>query len=71
MPYTYILSWYSIFSIKSLIIFVEKQELPPAPQNVTPHQYTLEELETEILKKSSLVTSSLKIATAVIKGIIY
>ncbi|KAL5240712.1 hypothetical protein ACI65C_008122 [Semiaphis heraclei] len=45
----------------------EKQELPPAPLNLPPHQYTLEELETEILKKSSLGISALKIATAAIK----
>lgn len=39
--------------------------LPP------PHQYTLEELETEILKKSSLGIDALKNATETIKGINY
>lgn len=52
-------------------MFLEKQELPPAPPTLPPRQYTLEELETEILKKSSLGISVLKIATAAIKGIIY
>ncbi|XP_008181676.1 MICOS complex subunit Mic60 [Acyrthosiphon pisum] len=45
----------------------EKQELPPAPFNLPSHKYTLEELETEILKKSSLCVSALKTATAAIK----
>ncbi|XP_060863582.1 MICOS complex subunit Mic60-like isoform X2 [Metopolophium dirhodum] len=45
----------------------EKQELPPAPFNLPSHKYTLEELETEILKKSSLCVGALKTATAAIK----
>lgn len=50
---------------------MKKQEFPPAPLNLPPHQYTLEELETEILKKSSLGISALKNATTAIKGMIY
>ncbi|XP_025199417.1 MICOS complex subunit Mic60-like [Melanaphis sacchari] len=42
------------------------QELPPAPLNLPPRQYTLEELETEILEKSSLGISALKSATEAI-----
>ncbi|KAF0762719.1 MICOS complex subunit Mic60-like [Aphis craccivora] len=42
------------------------QELPPAPLNLPPHQYTLEELESEILKNSSLGISALKSATEAI-----
>lgn len=54
------------------MFFLGKQELPPVPLiNIPSHKYTLEELETEILKKSSLCVSALKTATAAIKGIIY
>lgn len=43
------------------------QELPPTSLNLPPRQYTLEELETEILKKSSLGINALKSATEAIK----
>ncbi|KAL4142397.1 hypothetical protein QTP88_004864 [Uroleucon formosanum] len=44
-----------------------KQELPPGPLDLPSHKYTLEELETEIIKKSSLCVSALKTATTAIK----
>lgn len=47
----------------------KSQERLPAPVTFPPHQYTLEELETEILKKSSLGIDALKNATETIKGI--
>lgn len=46
----------------------DKSTPTPALVISPPHQYTLEELETEILQKSSLGVDALKIATEAIKG---
>lgn len=51
----------------------EKTDRPtPTPELLItpPRQYTLEELEAEILQNSSLGVNALKIATEAIKGIL-
>lgn len=47
----------------------KSQEHPQAEVILPPRQYTLEEIEDEILKKSSLGINSLKSATEAIKGV--
>lgn len=60
------------YSLKYFKWWIENsQKLPPATViTPLPPQYTLEELETEILKKSSLCIDALNKATEATKGIL-
>jgi len=51
-------------------LYLETTQKLPLTTVISPsHQYTIEELETEILQKSSLGVDALKSATKIIKGI--
>jgi len=59
----------NFFQKKSHFYLEALQKLSLTPVISPPHQYTIEELETEILQKSLLGVDALKNATKIIKGI--
>jgi len=65
--FTYLL--YSIFNLQFIIYSDKSPELPPAPVILPPIQYTLKELETDILNNSLSGVNALKKATESLKGI--